>query len=398
MTVFDELPALPFDRPDLLRTAPLFHQLQKTHPITPVRTPAGDVGWLVTRYEDVKTLLADRRLGRSHPDPDQAARFSNSAFLGGPTGNYTTEEEDHARLRRLMTRSFTARRMEMLRPRVQALVDELLDELERQAPPADFHETFSFPLPVLVICELLGVPYEDRQVFRTWADESAEMFDGTRAAAAYQQLAEYMYGLIERKRRHPGEDVISDLVAARDERGQLSEDEMIQLAVGLLFAGHETTVARIDFGVLLLLTHPEQRAALQADPSLVPRTVEEILRVAAPSQGVIPRYARADIEIGGVTIRAGDLVLLALEPANRDEAVFPEPDRFDVTREQNPHVMFGHGPRFCAGASLARVELQAVFGTLFWRFPTLRLAVPLEELRLRDSLLTGGLEALPVTW
>jgi pentalenolactone synthase len=173
---------------------------------------------------------------------------------------------------------------------------------------------------------------------------------------------------------------------------------MVTLCAGLLFAGHETTVARIDFGTLLLLTNPDQRQALQRDPSLAASAVEEILRLAAPSGGAIPRYANADIEIGGVTIRSGDLTLIGIDSANRDDRVFAEPERFDITRGQTNHVAFGHGNHFCLGAGLARVELQAVFGTLFQRLPTLELAVPVSQLRLRSHVLTGGLTELPVTW
>jgi pentalenolactone synthase len=391
------LPVLPFDRPNILDPAPLFRVLQADQPVARVRTPAGDLAWLVTRYEDVKTLLADDRLARSHPAPDRAARFSSSPFLGGPVGNYDTELADHALMRKLITPAFSARRMAGVKPRVQGLVDGLLDRLERMAPPVDFHEEFSFPLPVLVICELLGVPYEDREQFRVWSDEAANLWDESKALTALKDLAAYLAGVIQEKRRNPGEDAISDLVA-RDNGGQLSDEAIIRLSIGLLFAGHETTVARIDFGTLLLLSNPDQRQALQRDPELADGAVEEILRVAAPSHGALPRYARADIEIGDVAIRAGDLVVLGMQAANRDPAAFPDPDRFDIQRGENGHVAFGFGHHFCIGASLARVELQTVFGTLFRRFPGLRLAVPIDQLRLRSDLLTGGLTALPVVW
>lgn len=203
--------------------------------------------------------------------------------------------------------------------------------------------------------------------------------------------------LVTHKRTRPGEDVISDLVAAQ-QRWHYGDDHIAALAAMLLFAGHETTVSRIDVGTLLLLAHPTQAAALRADPALVGSAVEEILRMAAPASGGLPRYAHADIDIAGVTIRAGDAVLLTASVANRDPAAFPEPDRFDITRDPNPHLAFGHGPRYCIGASLARVELQAVFSALPTRFPTLRLAVPVDQLHLRTDLLTGGLTSLPVTW
>ena len=393
------IPSLPFDRPNLLEIAPLYKQLQAERPITRVRTIVGDVAWLVTRYDDVKALLADPRLGRSHPDPARAARVSDAMLMGGPMGDYQTENEHHQWMRQVLTPAFSAKRMNSLRPRVDAIVDEFLDRLSRQSAPVDFHEAVSFPLPVLVICELLGVPYEDRARFRVWSDGIADLHDRAASGAAMRSLGAYVGGLVKRKRHEPGEDVISDLIAAQATNPAFTDRAIAQLAAMLLFAGHETTVARIDFGVLLLLNYPEQCEALRRDSGLVSSAVEEILRFSAPGGSTpIPRYAHADIAIDGVTISAGDAVLLALNAANRDPSIFAEPDRFDVGRAINPHVAFGHGSRFCIGASLARVELQAVFSQLLQRFPTLRLAVPIEELRLRGHLLTGGLEALQVAW
>lgn len=395
----EDLPTLPFERPDILDIAPLYRRLQAERPITRVRTMVGDVAWLVTRYADVKALLADDRLGRSHPDPSRAARVSDAVLLGGPMGDYRTEKSGHDWMRRALTPSFSARRVKALRPRVQDLVDDLFDRLARQTPPADFHEAVSFPLPVLVICELLGVPYADRERFRAWSDDIASLHDRSRSRAALQSLTAYMTTLVDRKRVEPAEDVMSDLIAAQAMSQGVDNTRVAQIAASLLFAGHETTVARIDFGVLLLLAHPAQRGALQRDPDLAGRAVEEILRFAVPGGATpFPRYAHADLSIGGVTIRAGDAVLLALGVANRDPDVFGAPDRFDVGREANPHLAFGHGAHFCIGASLARVELHAVFQTVLQRFPQLRQAVSLDDLRPRGHLLTGGIETLPVTW
>ena len=370
-----------------------------------VTTPAGDLAWLVTGYDDVKALLSDPRLGRSHPEPEQAARFSEAAIFGGPIGSPSSERSDHARMRRLLGPSFSARRLASLRPRVQELVDGLLAEMGRRTPPVDFHEAVAFPLPALVICELLGVPYEDRADFRRWSDDAADMTDRARSQAGLARLQGYMWELLERKRRQPAEDVLSDLVAAQAHAPDVFADNHVaELAAGLLFAGHETTVAAIDKGVVLLLTNPAQRETLQRDSSLIPGAVEEILRLPSPvptpgtAPGGLPRYANAEIAIGGVTIRAGDLVLLALQEANLDDRVFPTPEAFDVTRGESPHLTFGHGPHYCIGAPLARIELQTLFGTLFRGFPKLRLAAPVEALRPRSHLLTGGLTELPVTW
>ena len=393
----DELLQLPFPRSGVLDLAPLYRTLQATAPITAVRTPAGDVAWLVTGYPEVKALLADPRLGRSHPDPDRAARISASAILGGPSGNAATEAADHALMRRLLTPAFSARRMHALRAHVSELVETLLDELADQGPPADLHEALSFPLPVQVICELLGVPYSDRDQFRGWSAGASNLSDRKAATDALEQLVAYMHQLISHKRAHPGQDVISDLISAQAQ-WRYHDQGIAALAAMLLFAGHETTVTRIDYGTLLLLTHADQCDAIRRDSGLVEGAVEEILRMAVPGSGGLPRYAQHDIDLAGVTIRAGDAVLLTSAVANRDDATFPDPNRFDITRTPNPHLSFGHGPRFCIGASLARIELHAVFTALPRRFPTLQLAVPFEELQLRTDVLIGGLAALPVRW
>jgi cytochrome P450 len=371
--------------------------------VTRVNSPAGDPAWLAQGYDVVKKLLGDPRLGRSHPEPEKASRYTDAAVLGTPQGNPEVEKAQHAAMRRMLTPAFSARRMAMLRTRVQEIVDELLDTMEAAGPPADLHEMLAFPLPALVICELLGVPYEDRDDFRHWSDGAADMTDRERSAEADRQLNVYMKGLLDRKREEPKEDVLSDMLAFQKQLppGVLSDERVIQLAAGLLFAGHETTVSAIDRGVLLLLVNPEQRAALQADPNLVSSAVEEIMRVPNPVQGPpgrIPRYATDDIEVENVTIPRGDLVILDIENANLEESVFAQASDFDITRRNNAHVGFGHGPHFCIGAPLARTELQAVFSTLFDRFPGLRLAVPFEELRPRTHLLTGGLMELPVAW
>jgi cytochrome P450 len=396
MTNPASLPTLPFAQSGPLNLAPLLRVLQAERPITKVRTPVGDEAWLVTRYAEVKELLGDRRLGRSHPDPAHAPRFSDSILFGGPMERYETEQADHAQMRALLTPFFSARRMQELRPRVEAFVDHFLDALVASTPPVDLHEALSFPLPVLVICELLGVPYEDREQFRRWSTEMADLHDQARANAARGSLVGYMSELVARKRAHPADDVLSGLCAVGG--GQIPDMQIAFMGAMLLFAGHETTVVRIDVGTLLLLTHPDQRQALMSDPELVASAVEEILRLSDTGSGGLPRYAHEAIAIGGVTIQPGEAVLLSLGAANHDERAFANPDDFDIARQPNPHFTFGYGSRFCIGAPLARIELQAVFARLIPRFPTLRLALPLEQLRIRNDILTGGLFELPVTW
>jgi cytochrome P450 len=391
-----ELPQLPFPRPDVLDIAPLFDQLRQQAPVVPVRTPAGDVAWLVTRWAEARALFADPRLGRSHPDPAHAPRISAAAVFGGPMGDAATEAADAAMLRTLLTPAFSPRRMALLRGHVTDLVRDLLDDLAAQGPPADLHEALSFPLPVLVICELLGVPFADRERFRGWSRALGDLTDREGSQRALGALAGYLAELVADKRRHPAEDVLSDLAAAGG--GMLTDEQAGLIGTFVLFAGHETTVARIDIGALLLGAHPDQAEALRRDPDLVPRAVEEILRIAAPAGAGIPRYASADVEVGGVTIRRGDAVLLSPGAADRDPAAFPDPGCFRIDRQPRQHLAFGHGPHFCIGAGLARLELQEVFTALPARFPQLRPTVPVAALRVRDDLLTGGLEELPVTW
>ncbi|HEX3648072.1 MAG TPA: cytochrome P450 [Pseudonocardiaceae bacterium] len=393
-----ELPTLPFDRPDLLTVAPKMRELQVEAPITRVKMETGDEAWLVTRYDDVKTLFADARLGRSHPNPEQAPRFSESAMLGGPMNNFETEAEDHARMRNLLVPRFSPRRMRMLKPKVEGMVDDLLDAMAEHGKPADLHESLAFPLPVLVICELLGVPFDDRAYFRDLSTGMADLYDRRRSFAARQEMYGYMYELVQRKRKEPGNDVLTELTQIEDI--ELDDQEIAELGSGVLFAGHETTVVRIGMGTLLLLDHPEQLALLRAEPGRLATTVEEILRLGTFHDGPgMPRYASADIEFNGVTIARGDAVILGIGAANRDESVFPDPEHLDLRRDHpTNHLSFGHGARYCIGAVLARIELTAVFERLFTRFPELRLAVPVGELRWRSQLLTGGFERLPVTW
>ena len=396
----EDLPELPFDRTDVMCMAPEFLRLQAKDRVTRVRTPAGDPAWLVTRYEDVRELFASPRLGRGHADPEHAPRFSEAEALGAPNrGDPVGEAADHARRRAVMAPWFSPRRMERLRPHIEKMVERLLDDLAGHTSPADFHELVSYPLPAQAICLLLGIPWEERDVFRQWADDAVDMTDRDRAMAAIMQLGAYMAGMIKRKRAAPGEDVISDLIAESEQQGRVAEHEVVASAVGLLYAGDGTTASLIDCGVLFMLVHPDQRAALRDDPALAAKAVEEILRISAPSPwGVLPRYAHEEVEIAGQTIAAGDMVLLSMEAANVDATVFPEPHRFDVAREPNPHLMFGYGPRFCIGAALARIELQVLFGQLFQRLPTLELAASVEELRVRQDRVSGGLVTLPVSW
>jgi cytochrome P450 len=384
---------LPFEQDHPLDVAPLLRQLQHDGVVHRVRTAVGDLAWLVTGYEEVRRLLADERLGRSHPDPAKAARQGESVLSGGPMGNYDTEQADNARLRSLLQPHFSPRRMRALRPRVEELTTGLLHDLAGHGPPADLHQMLALPLPIQVICELLGVPYADREQFRAWSEAVGDVRDRARSEQGMVELFGYGQQLVARKRERPGDDFISRLCAH-----DLGDDEIAMLSMGLLFAGHETTVAAIGMGALCLLANPGQQEALMNDPGRITTAVEEILRAPGRGGGGIPRYARTDVEIGEVTVRAGELVLLDIRAANHDPAVFPGPERFDVTRQGPAHLSFGHGGHYCLGAPLARIELQAVFSQLLARFPKMRLAVPVEQLRVRSGALIGGLTKLPVEW
>jgi cytochrome P450 len=385
---------LPFEQVNPLQVAPRLRELQTQGSVHRVRTDVGDTGWLVTRYADVRRLLDDDRLGRAHREPDTAARTGKSALFGGPLGNFETEHADHARMRSLLQPHFTPKHMRALRPRIEALAAGVLDELVEHGSPADLHAALALPLPILVICELLGVPYEDREQFRRWTDDAANNRDHARSERGLQQLFAYGQKLVVAKRRNPGDDVISRLCQTEG----VSDDEAAEHSMFLLFAGHETTVVQIGLTALLLLANPDQWQALVANPSMVANAVEETLRTSRRGGGAMVRYARTDVEIDGVTIKAGDLVLLELGGGNHDPTVFADPDRVDITRPAASHLAFGYGARYCIGAPLARIELQAVFSQLVCRFPTLRIAADVEDLKMRDDELAGGLTELPVQW
>ncbi len=396
-----DVPRLPFDRPAVLDVGPIWADLRARHPITRVLTPAGDPAWLVTGYTEAKALFGDARLGRSHRDPEKASRISNSGFNGGPVGSFDAEPAFNARLRRVLVPSFSARRMHRLEDGMQTLVDSLLDDVIAAGGDGkivDLHERLSLPLPIFVICQLLGVPYGDRDYFKDLSERAATM-TGEDPFTAIIELLAYAGELAEVKRRDPGPDVISDLVQAQRDDPDFTTAELTQIVAGVLFAGHETTVNRISLGTLLLLENPEARRQLVDDPPSRPRIVEEVLRLAAPESFGLARYAREEIALGDVTIAAGDAVIIATLAGNRDEAAFPDPEAFDPDRPAAAaHLSFGHGAHYCIGASLARTELRVALASLFTRLPDLRLAIEPGRLHLHVERVTGGLHELPVTW
>ncbi|GAA4870169.1 cytochrome P450 [Saccharopolyspora cebuensis] len=387
--------ALPFERTHPLRVPPLLRELQSRGPVHAVRTPVGDPAWLVTDYAEVKRLLAGDVLGRSHPDPDRAARIGESVLVSGPLGNYATEPQDSARTRALLQPHFSPKRIRELRDRVDVLATELVDALADRERPVDLVEALALPLPVLVVCELLGVPYAERAEFRAWIHAAADVTDRAGSARAVDALYRYCQDLVARKHADPGDDITSRLCGTEG----VDDAETAYYTMVLLFAGFETTSVHIGYGMLLFLLNPDQWRIIVADPDVIPNAVDELIRATpGPAGGDIPRYARKDFQLDAVSIREGDLVLLDNGAANHDPDAFPEPDRFDVGREAGGHLSFGHGPHYCIGAPLAKVELETVFRKLVDRFPRMRLAADVEELRVHRNTQTGGLVELPVTW
>jgi cytochrome P450 len=352
---------------------------------------------VVTGYEQARAALADPALSK-----DSAAFFADR-----PSGRalhpalastmLTSDPPDHTRLRCLVTQAFTPARVQQLRPAVRALTEQLVDGWS-PGERVDLMERLAVPLPVTVICQLLGVPVADRDSVRRWSSDLLATGDHERIDAASRALADYMSDLAESKREQPDEALLSALVAVRDEDGdRLSEQELVSLAVLLLVAGHETTTAAIGNSVLALLQHPEQLALLHADPGRIPGAVDELLRYDSPVSIATWRWAPKDTQVGDTEVPAGSPVFVSPGAANRDPDRFPDPDRLDLDRpDARAHLAFGHGIHRCLGAPLAQAEIETVLLLLLDRFPGLRLAEPADQLRWRHSRLVRGLESLPV--
>jgi cytochrome P450 len=380
-----------------------FSRMRAQGPVTPVVLPHGNGRiWLVTRYDEVRAALADPRLHKdwagklTEPDwvPDEITGYLSVHMLNA-------DPPDHTRLRKLVSKAFTARRVAGLRPRVETVTAALLDAVQARVAAGeeviDLIRAFAFPLPVTVICELLGVPVEDQAQFREWSN-AVLADDGEVGSfrAAGVAMFHYFTQLVAAKRARPADDMISALIAARDSGDSLDERELIAMLFLLLVAGHETTTNLIATGTLALLTNPAEAGRLRADPALLPRATEELLRYANPLNHATERFTLEPTEIGGVTIPAREWVLCVTSAANRDPARFPDADRLDVGRDAGGHVAFGHGIHFCLGAPLARLEGEIAFGALLSRFPALSLAADPDSLRWRQSSLIHGLESLPV--
>ncbi|MCX5195630.1 cytochrome P450 [Streptomyces sp. NBC_00249] len=386
-------PAHPFDPP------PALTALREKAPLTRLRYPDGHIGWLVTGHELARQVLADPRFSaRSELKRVPVARPGTDPFYGSPALPGWLVDMDaphHTRLRRHLMGWFTARRTRALTPRVERIVDERLEAMAALGGRADLVECFALPVPSLVICELLGVPYGERAGFQR---NSATLFklDATaeQAATAMAELDAFLADLAGHRRRSPGDDLLSALAVG----GELSTAEIAGVGALLLSAGHETTAGSLGLGALALLTHPDQLDRLRADPSLAANAVEELLRYLTIFHFGVPRSPLEDVTLAGHDLRAGESVTVSLSAANRDPARFEDPDRLDITRPTSGHLAFGHGAHQCIGQHLARTEMRIAFPALFARFPGLRLAVPPAQVPLGEDMGFYGVHGLPVAW
>jgi hypothetical protein len=388
----------PMDPEFLADPYPTYHRLRAEDPVH--HSPLGF--WVLTRYEDVSSVLRDPRFVKEPLAALVAARFGAEVPRGVGLSMLDRDPPDHTRLRSLVSTAFTPRVVEGLRPRIQQIVDDLITRAEA-AGGMDVIEEFAYPIPVNVICEMLGVPVADHERFRGWSLDIARGLDSIwlppdseiprRSAASRHAISDYFRGLIAQRRASPRNDLLSALIAAEAAGDKLSEEELVATCILLLIAGHETTVNLIGNGMLALLRHPAELRRLRESPGLITSAVEELLRYDGPVQRTA-RVASADATIGGRTIAKGDMVMPFIAAADRDPAQFPEPDRLDLSRSDNRHIAFGWGIHFCLGAPLARIEGQIAIDALVRRLPGLELAT--HEPEYRQSLTLRGLKTLPV--
>ncbi|MFC5832478.1 cytochrome P450 [Nonomuraea insulae] len=388
------------------RTCPFAppEQYKDLPPVSRHELASGRPAWLVAGYEEVRQVLSDPHISSDRTRPDfpvvfpAAQRALGKARVKPSYGGM--DRPEHTMHRQFVAGEFTVRRVETMRPRVRAIVTEHVEAMLAGPKPADLVEALALPVPSLVICELLGVPYEDRDDFqRRTRLILSRGSDPRESTEAFVGLMTYLDGLVTAKRERPdGEDLLGRLIAKYVEAGVYDREQMVSLASGLLIAGHETTANMIALGTVALLEHPDQLAELRRDPALTRNAVDELLRYFSVADLVTARVATGDIEVGGVRIRAGESVLSLGAAADRDPAAFDRPDELDVRRDAAHHVAFGYGIHQCLGQNLARMELEIVFDTLFGRVPDLRLASALEELPFKTDGIMFGLHALPVTW
>lgn len=391
------LDSFPPPRTDPLAPPPGYSLLREGPPRR-VRLPYGSAPWLLTRYDDVRAALLDSRLSSDARNPGlpQVVPLppgpSRVSFL-------RMDDPQHGTLRRMLTPEFTARRIEIYRPWIERTVDDLLDTLIQQDPPADLVNVLAFPLPSLVISKMLGVPYEDHDFFQSNSKVIASGTDGAeQVAKAYADMSAYLDRLVRAKEVAPADDVISRVASSYVATGQLSHDELVAMARLLLIAGHDTTANMLGLSVLTLLQNPDQVERLRAEPELMPGAVDELMRFLSISQSGTVRVVTGEVKIGGQQLIVGDGVLLALPAANHDERMFPDPLKLDLGRDARKHLGFGYGAHQCLGKPLAKIQLEIALTAIIRRLPGLRLAADVAQLRFRHDGFVYGVYELPVTW
>ena len=393
-----EATPLPTTRPTPFDPPEDYRKLREDQPVSRLAMPDGSLGWLVTSYEHVRFVMSDPRFSSKPENLTNPLRVvaDDEKFVAQPGMFISMDPPDHGRYRKLLTGQFTVRRMRSLEPRIEQMVVDHLDAMQAAGDSADLVEQFALPIPSLVICELLGVPYDERDEFQARSGKMLDTslpFDETREAA--EGIREYVGGLVARKRAEPGDDMLSGLFESDP---TLTDGEVAEMGLLLLIAGHETTANMLGLGTFLLLQRPDQLAKLREDPSLVNNAVEELLRYLSVVQYGTMRGVLEDVEVGGQQFHAGETVICSLAAANRDPARFDNPEILDITRTHSTHVAFGHGIHQCLGQQLSRIEMQIAFRQLFDRFPDLRLAVEPGEVKLRDRSVVYGAATLPVAW
>ncbi|MET7332061.1 cytochrome P450 [Nonomuraea sp. NPDC005650] len=404
MTQSEQVLSYPIPSEAALEPPAEWAELRGKCPVARVTLPSGDEATLLTRYEDVKQVLADPRFSRLLNAPDAARLSANEdggLFSSEMAAVIPDSGEPHQRWRRLVGKYFTAKRMSSLRPAMEAMAEQLIDDMVERGAPGDLKASLGFPLPVYVICDLLGVPASDRDRFAHWSDSLLNLTKFTQAEtdASQAEFIQYMSEHVAAKRAEPGDDLLSELIAASAAEGEgLTDVELLATGMGLLVAGHETTANMIGKMVGMLLADRAHWERLLADPSLVRTAVEEVLRFDANSGFGLPRYLKEETEVSGTVLPRGTTVICSMAAANRDESVFEAAPEMDLTRSPNPHLAFGSGAHSCLGQSLARTELQVVLEVLLRKLPTLELAVPVEELHRVEGLVVGGLSQVPVRW
>jgi cytochrome P450 len=379
----------------------LLDEIRRAAPVHRARLRGEVDVWIITGYDEVVAALNHPALSANLDGAPKVSANVPAAQRRNVLMEslLATDPPDHTRMRGIVAKAFTARRVDALRPRVQQVTDELLDAIASHGR-ADLVENLAFPLPIAVICQLLGVPAADWQRFRDWwmglAMPPADPETLARAGAKRAEMVEYFGTMIRHKRAEPGDDLLSVLCAARDEQ-QLSDDELVAMAMMLFLSGHETTLCFLGNAVVALLTHPDQLARLRANPASLPTAIDELLRHEGPVARGVARFSTEDVEIGGIRIPKGEMVVVGIGAANRDPARYSRPDMLDLARSDNPHVGLGHGIHYCLGAAIARLEATVAIGSLLRRFEDLTLAVPVERLPRRTGPLRG-FAAVPVTF